>query len=276
MDTKFFIGTSQATLLDDGQETELPVYLHELQPFTEGNAHEGEVIPIKAENKALGAKVVTEVDTSSEILCEYLGVLTNLQRPNVHIGEQVGVISLDNDSKYYWFFIGRDYQTRKTEIVRMYVCNKEDHDDKPTQDNAYVAEIDTRVGQKRVFVRTNQNMGEPFGYEMEINTVAGTMYFKDTNGNELHLNSAAQRWFWKNGATESIELIPGNINVKTVNLNVAATASVNVTTKTTNVTSPSGINTTASAITQAGNLDVSGAGRIKGKLPHGDVGPHAC
>lgn len=258
MECKFFLGTALDTLLDDGNIQSLRVHVHELMPFAKGDPGELFELDVDVNNLAPDSKKIDNVKFSSYIVCNYLGIQANLIRPSIHIGEQVAVMSIDNDSRFYWFELGRDYHTRMTELHRIFVANKDNQKDDLNEDNAYLIECDTRKGNKSIHIKTNMNMGEPFSYDIKIDTTNGMLHVTDNDGNLINLNSTTKTWNIKNSNGDEQIIEPGKITNNTSEYVVnASTITLNGDT------------------TITGNMDTIGSGRIEGKLPHGDIEAHS-
>ena len=223
---KAYFGIALEDLLDEGEQTELKIYLHEMVPFSKGEISiDNILIKNTVENKIQSEPVKGTVELSKFILAEYLAIYPNKNRPSVHIGEQVMVISYDESTNYRWFTLEHDHRRRKTELVRMFFVNKDEKEEEPTADNSYVVEVDTREGKKRLLIQTNNNMGEPFVYTIELDTVNGTFTLMDDVGNVLNLKSSSKTWVITNGS-DSIVMQPDQIDLTTKVCNINASSQV--------------------------------------------------
>lgn len=272
MNVKFFIGIALETLLDDGEQTELKTFVHEFNPFVNGELLEDELIEIAIDNQAPLSTEVVEITASDHVLCEFGGVGHNIRRPSIHKGEQVFLVSINSSTDYFWFVLGRDYRRRMTEVVHMLVANKDETEVELDELNAYSIQVDTREGQKKLRIKTNKNMLEPFEYEIVLDTTAGTFKMTDDVGNVFTLDSNTNTFFLENVDKDSIKVSPGKIEVSTVDFIVSASGSVLIDTPSTTVTGTmdvTGASTFGATVAISSSMSAGGGGSIGGGFSAG-------
>lgn len=100
--------------------------------------------------------------------------------PDVQPGERVMIYQEGDSQRYYWKVLDVDQHLRQLEhvIIAISNTNPDDRRDKRLNlDNCYIVEMSTR--DKRFRVRTNKNDGEPFAYEVKIDTAVGRLIATD-------------------------------------------------------------------------------------------------
>lgn len=257
MDIKFFIGSSLDTLIDD-TTTVLRAYVHDLAPFASGDLSATEQLKIAVENIAPDSRQdIASVELKDHVQADYLGSILGMERPNVHKDETLGLVSFGGDSSFYWFTFGRNQHRRMTEVLRFFVANKDNPEDPLDEDNAYLVEVDTREGMKKVLIQTNKNLGEKFAYGLFIDIEKGQVHLKDDTENKLFLDSEKQTWVLANKNGDKLTLSPDLIQGDTKVFRVNATDLVEINTKQTDIHSPI-INLDGNT-TNTGTIDVTGA-----------------
>lgn len=117
------------------------------------------------------------------------GTSNRLSPPDVRRGERVEIWQVaDDDTKYYWKVTGLDDNLRKLETIIIGISNTRDEGDavlSPT--NMYWFEFSTHS--KRLAVSTSKSDGEPYQYELLIETAKGEVLITDDIGNFINLVS---------------------------------------------------------------------------------------
>ena len=186
-DTKFNEGVEQS-VLHPGKVVELiPM---EWLPSKDLEVNiDVETITIKGVDK-YGATYNTEINSSKTLPAEWLPFDTNrITAPDLRIGERVMIWQYAGADKYYWSSIGKDDNLRKLESVIWAISATMDETDTTlTRDNTYFISISSH--DKALEISTSSMNGEPFRYNIKLDTEAGNLVVKDTDGNSLVWDTA--------------------------------------------------------------------------------------
>lgn len=174
----------------------------------------------------------TKVKTSATIQATwYPGENTNRRNaPDVRRGEIVNILQFADDmTQFYWTTLTDSFHLRRLETSTVALSG--DPDNPPSEDlsNCYVFESSTHDGLVRL--RTSQANGEPYAYDVEINTKAGTVTITDNANNYIHINSNQDLIDLTNGRGTFLRLNADDMEINVVNnlsINVGGKTSVNV------------------------------------------------
>lgn len=201
----------------------------ELVPYYDGGIVDKISIKEHKGVDAAGKAYSVPVKTNNTINATWfnIGGTNRSTPPDVVKGERVFIYQYADEDLYYWDSNGQDDGKRQNETVVWHYANLKDRT-KTTNDltNAYEVKVSTH--DKIISIKTNKSDGEPFAYEISLDTKVGKFLVKDDTGNEIMLDSKPKHIRLKNKDGSLLELI-GKI------LNMAASTSVNVTTKDFNV-----------------------------------------
>lgn len=243
--------------------------------FLDGEITADETVVSSKGTDSSGGAYDTQVKATQSIKAKWfpMGTMGNNRRsPDVRRGAIVAIWQFANSDKYYWMTLLDDSKLRKLETVVWGVSATKEEDVEVGPDNMYFFEVSTHTG--LVHFHTSQANGEPFGYDIQINTAEGFFTVRDTAGNILNLNSQENRWEMINKDGSLIDMFgekmkiftKTSIDVETKTYNLKCeTENVDATTR--NVTA---ITNHKGAINQTGNLTV--AGNISGKKGEGGGG----
>ena len=216
-----YIGIALDTLLDD-DTTDLRVWVSELAPFVDTSPDMEEPLNPTLTNKADGGQQPNQVAIISYITAKYRSTHTNKLRPNIHVGERIEVIEYGDNGEYYWKEIGDDDALRTRERYRILVSAKGNQIDPLTEENGYLVDVDSRKGNKKLRVHTTQADGESVGYDIILDLESGKFAYTDTIGNNIGVESQAQRIWLHNAGGDTIDIAPGKIDVYTTAFTVNA------------------------------------------------------
>lgn len=125
------------------------------------------------------------------LLCEWTNLNSNrVTAPNVMYGERVELWRDGDSETYYWMSTDVDRHLRTLEHVILAISNTNPEDrtnKKLDKTNCYIIECDTY--NQKVGIHTNKNNGEPFAYDVQINTGKGFIKNNDDVGNHILLDS---------------------------------------------------------------------------------------
>lgn len=107
--------------------------------------------------------------------------------PDVQPGETVLIFEYADTSEYYWVSIFREPSLRRLETVRYVFSNQPDGQKPYDENSSYWLEVSTH--DQSIHLHTSTNNGEVAGYDIIIDTEAGTLTIQDDMDNSLVLNS---------------------------------------------------------------------------------------
>lgn len=163
--------------------------------------------------------------------------------PDVVAGETVAIYRFADTDEYHWTTIFREPSLRRLETV-CYAFGNISGKGTFNKESCYFLEISTK--EKYLHLHTSKSDGEPFEYDIKIDTGTGTFSLIDDVGNEFTLNSA-------NGSLYAI--LNTSFNVKTPTVNIEAS----------NINLKGDIDSTGS-IKQSGNVQITGEVNSTGNL----------
>lgn len=195
-----------------------------------------------------GAAYETSTTMKASIQAEWipLGDSNRMTPPDVRRGELVVVYQFGDSDKYYWNTLKNDLAFRKLETVVWAFSATTDENAKPNHDNCYFIEVSTHKGS--ISIHTTKANGEPYTYDIVLNTKEGSFSIVDDIGNEFLMDSAASRFYMKNDKGSFIDLNKLILGIQTgeqINLQTKAyslqaeTSSVKATTSTINASTHS-------------------------------------
>lgn len=188
---------------------------------------------------AKGNAYSVKISTSNAMVAEWLKWGSNRDTPpNIRRGERVLLWQYAEEDKYYWTSTGLDDHLRRLETVRWVFSNTKDEDTEDLNEtNSYYAEVDTHA--KAITLRTNKSDGEPFAYNVQINTKDGCLTIMDDVGNSMGINSAINQVWMENAdnsyvildkknieinANDTIKMNARNVVIGATNVNVGASS----------------------------------------------------
>lgn len=236
---------------------------------------------------ASGASYKLEMDTTVSIRATWLPVSqgNRMTPPDVRRGEQVMIYRFGDADKYYWDTLRNDLRFRKLETVIYGFSATTDEDAKPDETNTYVIEISSH--EKHIRIHTSQANGEPFGYDIKLDTGNGTFKLIDTIGNVISLDSGEHSWHIENASgsfvdmtkhvltmqtAERIDMTTKATTLATETLDIKASSSATLTTETNTITATTthnGDTTHVGNTLHQGNIALQG---VIGQTPGGGGG----
>lgn len=188
---------------------------------------------LDAGGKAYSASAESQVSIKASWL--RFGAANRLTSPDVRRGEAVMLYQFGDADKYYWVVLKDDSRLRKLETVIWAISGTKD-ESKPTDaSTSYYIEVSSH--KKLLHIHTSNANGEPFMYDIQINTDEGYITIADDVGNFIHLNSGEQRIELKNAAGSHYDMhkgvldvsTPESINFKTQKFTVKASVGIDMT-----------------------------------------------
>jgi hypothetical protein len=219
---------------------------------------------------ASGATYSAAVATTVTVKATWLpiGSSNRITAPDVRRGEIVIIYRFADSDEFYWGTLKDDSHLRKLETV-IFAFNADTVEgSKASLDNTYFLEISTH--NKVVHFHTSNANGEPYTYDIQINTGEGFIQIQDNDGNFIKFDSKEQQIEMVNKSGSKVEINKADINlVSTNSINLQTkTINTNVTTSVLNATQ----HTCTATVTQNGDTTHNGNLALNGNLATGGGG----
>jgi hypothetical protein len=208
----------------------------ETLPMLDGEITDNvETVITKGKNSS-GGVYEDSVLAAASIQAEWLpiGSSNRVTPADVRRGEHVVLYKFGDTDKYYWTTLFYDMKLRKLETVIWAFSNTRNEDVDGTSDTTYFLEISTH--KKLIHLHTSKSDGEPFVYDIQLNTKDGIFTFQDDIGNYIQIDSKNVRIEAKNADGSWIDMnrqvinmyAPEDINIRADNnINISAGNSIN-------------------------------------------------
>lgn len=166
----------------------------EVTPIEEFPLLEGKIKDIEIKYET-AYKDHMEIEHPSELKGDYKIIATwrplcqsnRMTAPDVIENETVIIFRYADDDSYYWSTLLKEPMVRRLETVRYMFGNLKERLVEWDKSSAYWFEVSTH--DKHVWLKTVKSDGEPYEYDVKINTAAGTIDVHDDIGNHIHFNS---------------------------------------------------------------------------------------
>lgn len=192
--------------------------LIEVTPIEESPMLDGELTDNIQKYKAKGtnndqAAFDIELNTTTTIEAKWfpLGNSNRVTSPDVRRGEMVVIYRFADSDKYWWNTMKNDAMLRRLETVVYAFSNNSKENILNDSTTTYYLEISTH--KKLVTFHTAKNDGEPFSYDVQINTKEGYLIITDDDGNEIVLNSTDKRITLKNTNDSYVDINKKEITI---------------------------------------------------------------
>lgn len=216
---------------------------------------------------AFGSEYSVEAESRASIQATWLplGGSNRITAPDVRRGESVSIVRFANQDKYYWVTTILGQKLRKLETVIWAFSGTKDENAVVSPETHYFLEISTHRGQ--VTFHTSKANGEPYSYDLQIDTKNGKFHFQDDVSNSVYLNSAQARLKMQNTngaffdmlANDIVISAPNRITVNCKEYVCSASSSYQVTTQAYTVSSGTvGYNASGSFSIGANGFSVDG------------------
>lgn len=177
--------------------------LIEAVPIEDMNFVDGELsdnaTPYEAKGEdSQGQSYEHKLDTTITVQAKWIpdGQSNRSTPPDVRRGERVQLWQYGDQDQYYWSTLFYEPDLRKLETVIWTFSNTRDEATKSKPDTTYYAEVSTH--KKLIHLHTSTSDGEPFEYDIQLNTKSGFLQIRDNIGNFIELDSANVRIQMKN------------------------------------------------------------------------------
>ena len=162
---------------------------------------------------ASGAVYNTSVTSTVTVNAEWLPISDSnrLTAPDVRRGEVVVIYQFGDSDKYYWNTLKADSKLRRLETVIYGFSATQDEGAEISAENMYFLEVSTH--KKIIHLHTSIANGEPFIYDVQINTGEGYIQIQDDDNNFILFNSKDRRITMKNGNGSFLSIDKKNITI---------------------------------------------------------------
>lgn len=131
--------------------------------------------------------------------------------PDVRRGAEVILWRMADSNVMYWMTLKDDMALRKLETVVYAFSATKNEADPQNKDTSYFFEVSTH--RKLIHLHTCKRNGEPYGYDIQINTDQGFIKFQDDAGNFIILDSKEKQIAIKNTDGSYIDLNKKNLTI---------------------------------------------------------------
>lgn len=212
----------------------------EVTPIEEMPMLDGELAPVATDYNAkavdsLGSSYEATVEATTTIKAKWLalGGGNRITAPDVRRGEMVMLYKFGDTDKYFWMTQNEDLKLRKLETVIYAFSATTNEGAEMNGETFYFIEISTH--KKLITLHTSKDNGEPFGYDIQLNTSDGKLVITDDVGNFILLDSSQNKIQLKNvdGSEYDMEKtnltvnIPQKITFNAIDFEVNAKTTVN-------------------------------------------------
>lgn len=226
----------------------IKVYPIEQLPMIDGKVSEFKPKYKATVPDAKGTLRTSNVEAAAVIEAKWFpyGHSNRMTSPDVIKNETVLIFRFADTEEYHWTTVFREPSIRRKETVVYAFGNKEAPLDPWDKNSSYWYSVSTH--DKYVHLHTTKSDGEPFEYDIKIDTKNGSVIINDDVGNFVKLESKPGKITAT--AKKDIELNAPTVTINCKNLNVNASSSIN--NKTPTVNNSGNVNT-------GGNQNIGGS-----------------
>lgn len=180
-------------------------------PFLDGEISATQTPVTATGTDASGTTTTTTVTTSASIKATWLPFCASnrLTSPDVRRGEHVMIYQYGDADQYFWTTLKNDHKLRRLETVIYAFSGNSNNDAENDSSNMYFMEISTH--RKVIHFHTSKANGEPYSYDIQLDTGNGKLVITDDIGNYFMLDSAAHRLYMRNVDGSSTDINRENI-----------------------------------------------------------------
>lgn len=170
-------------------------------------------------------KAHIETVTDNSVKARWLPRNTNrITAPDVRRGDPVIIWKLGN-KQYFWEELSEGYNKRLETVIWAFSSNPDAPLDRATLKNAYFFSMSTH--EKHIKLVTTKHNGEPYAYNIELNTGEGLYQAADDVGNYGYLNSAETELGLVNANGSYVKVSKNDVGINAVD-NITGTAGKDV------------------------------------------------
>jgi len=187
-------------------------------PFASGPIndikYEYDIKSVNAENKTSSSKIIG----NNTLIAKWIpfGHSNRITAPDVCANETVILFKFADTDEYYWTTIFREPSIRRLETVCYAFSNIAKGLEAFDKTSSYWLEVSTN--NKNIQLHTSKNDGEPFSYDIILDTNKGTLLVTDSIGNNIVLNSSESSVEITTNSSVTINTQTVNINANTTNI----------------------------------------------------------
>lgn len=160
----------------------------------------------------LGNAVKGAVVGANTIRAEWLPSSANRKTPpDVRRGTRVEIYQAADEDKYYWKDMGLDHDLAKLETIVIGISNTQKENEPLSMANMYWIEFSTHS--KKIALSTSKSDGEPYLYEMFIDTKKGEVSINDDIGHLINIVSKESLVHLENDKGTFIKLTKKDISM---------------------------------------------------------------
>ena len=190
----------------------------EVTPIEEMPMLDGELAPVAHDysakaTDALGSSYEATVETTTTIKAKWLpiGAGNRITAPDVRRGEMVMLYKFGDTDRYFWTTLNEDLKLRKLETVIYAFSATTNEGAEMNAETFYFIEVSTH--RRLITLHTSKDNGEPFGYDIQLDTGNGKLVITDDVGNYVLLDSAQRRIQLKNIDGSEYDMEKTNLTV---------------------------------------------------------------
>lgn len=225
----------------------------EVTPIEEMPMLDGELAPVATDynakaKDALGSSYEDTVELTTTVKAKWFGMGANnrITAPDVRRGEMVVLYKFGDTDKYFWMTQNEDLKLRKLETVIYAFSATTNEGAEMNAETFYFIEISTH--KKLITLHTSKDNGEPFSYDIQLNTAEGKLVITDDVGNYVLLDSSQTQITLRNVDETTFDMkgpnldvtVPQTYTVKCKDYKLDASSSVDIKSGTTKIQSSSG------------------------------------
>lgn len=197
-------------------------------PMSSGELTDNAVPCKAAAADQAGNAYSVEVTSSATVKATWLPMCgsNRMSAPDVRRGETVALYRFGDTDRFWWTTLRDDMYLRKLETVIYAFSATKDENATNDASNMYFLEISTH--NKLVHFHTSNANGEPFVYDIQINTGEGYISIQDDTGNYFLFNS-------KERQLEMVNIDGSKVEINKTLANIFTNDSVNLKTATFNI-----------------------------------------
>jgi hypothetical protein len=186
-----------------------------------------------------GKSFKTTIETTNSIKAKWLSFTdTNrLTAPDVRRGEEVVIWRFGDTDQFWWCTQQQDRKLRRLETVIWGFSNLSKENEENTHSNMYWIEISTH--RKNIRFHTSKNDGEPFAWDIQLDTKKGVFVIDDNDGGYFFYDALKRHFKFKNKDGSFLEIekkrakwyIPDHIEILTKKLDITASQHIKMSTR---------------------------------------------
>lgn len=190
----------------------------EVVPYEQSPILDGEITSASADIKAKGVDSVGSVlektvTSTLSVKAKWLpiGASNRVSAPDVRRGELVMLYKFADADMYFWNTLKDDISLRKLETVIYAFSATMNESAEMNASTYYFIEISTH--KKLITLHTSKDNGEPFSYDIQLNTEAGYFVITDDVGNHILMDSKNSRIHLKNVDGSEYDMDKTNLTI---------------------------------------------------------------